>query len=111
MVRAGLTGALVAQTDGAELAAGTGLVTSTRRLDSPIARRYAVVEAMPLHVKALRAWLRERGIGRVTVKKRGSRVDPDRLRRDVSTKAAGSALLLVTTVAGDTVVLVLGDGS
>jgi hypothetical protein len=92
------------------LATGTGLVTSPVCVESPIARRYAVVEAMPLHVKALRAWLRERGIGRVTVKKRGSRVDPDQLRRQVSTKASGSALLLVTTVAGDTVVLVLEAG-
>ena len=62
---------------------------------------------MPLHVKALRAWLRERGIGRVTVKKRGSPVDPDALRRQLTTKAPGTALLLVTTVAHDTVVLVL----
>ncbi|MGV1009182.1 MAG: THUMP-like domain-containing protein [Dermatophilaceae bacterium] len=107
IVRAGLTGALVAQTDGTELARGVGLVSSSRALDLPIARRYAVHEAMPLHVKALRAWCRERGIGRVTVKKRGSAVDPDVLRRQLTTKAPGHAVLLVTRAGGDTVVLVL----
>ncbi len=107
IVRAGLTSAVVAQTLGTELAPGLGLVSSTRAVDLTTARRYAVREAMPLHVKTLRAWLRERGTGRVTVKKRGSSVDPEALRRQLTTKAPGSALLLVTTVAGDTVVLVL----
>lgn len=107
VVRAGLTSAVVAQADGTELAPGVGLVSSARAVDLPIARRYAVREAMPLHVKAVRAWLRNRGIGRVTVKKRGSPVDSDVLRRQLTTKAPGTALMLVTTVANDTVVLVL----
>ena len=107
VVRAGLTSAVVAQVDGRELAPGIGLVSSARDVDLAIARRYAVREAMPLHVKAIRAWLRERGIGQVTVKKRGSPVDPDALRRQLTTRAPGSAVLLVTTVASDTVVLVL----
>ncbi|MGB8382729.1 MAG: class I SAM-dependent methyltransferase, partial [Dermatophilaceae bacterium] len=107
VVQARLTSAVVAATDGVELAGGIGLVTAGRAVDLPIARRYAVREAMPLHVKAVRAWLRERGIGRVTVKKRGSPVDPDALRRQLTTKASGTALLLVTSVAHDTVVLVL----
>jgi len=107
LLRAGLTGAVVAQVEGSELAPGIGLVSSARVVDVAVARRYAVLEAMPLHVKALRAWLRERGIGRVTVKKRGSPVDPDALRRQLTTRASAHALLLVTTVARDSVVLVL----
>jgi hypothetical protein len=107
VVRAGLTGAVVAAVDGVELSSGSGLVSGTTAASLLTARRYAVLEAMPLHVKAVRAWLRERGIGRVTLKKRASAADADALRRRLTTKAAGSAVLLVTTVARDTVVLVL----
>ncbi len=110
LVAAGLTGAVVAATGGAELARGVGLVGAERRTDLPTARRYAVLEAMPLHVKSLRSWLRQRGIGHVTVKKRGCPVDPGTFRQRLGIRpsdGAGQAVLLLTRVAGDTVVLVV----
>ena len=71
VIRAGLTGALTAAVDGVELDSGVGYVTSDRCVDVGYARRFAVTEAMPLNVKALRTWLRDRDVGRVTIKKRG----------------------------------------
>ena len=103
VVRAGLSGAL----PGRPLSCGTGYATGAEPVDLPWVRRYAVVEAMPLRVKAVRAWLRERGIGQVTVKKRGASVDPQALRRDLASRADGHATLVVTTVAATTVVLVV----
>jgi hypothetical protein len=38
---------------------------------------------MPFQLKALRAYLRARGVGRVTIKKRGSPLDPDQLRQQL----------------------------
>ena len=103
VVRAGLSGAL----PGRELAAGVGYATGSEPIDLPWARRYAVVEAMPLRVKAVRAWLRARAIGRVTVKKRGVSVDPEALRRELTTRAEGHATLVVTSVAGHPVAIVV----
>ena len=48
MIRAGLTGALIAAADGVELTSGVGYVAADRCVDLPWARRYRVVEAMPL---------------------------------------------------------------
>ena len=47
------------------------------------ARRYAVLEAMPFNVKALRGWLRDHGVDRLTIKKRGVSIDADQLRRQL----------------------------
>src|SRR5665811_1786096 len=66
VIRAGLTGALTSAVDGVELDSGVGYVTSDRCVDVGYARRFAVIESMPLNVKALRAWLRDRDVGPVS---------------------------------------------
>lgn len=111
VTRAGLLGAVTALTGGAEIDPGVGYVTSEQHVTVPFARRFAVREVMPLNTKALRAWLRTRGITGVTVKKRGVRIDEDRLRRDLRiTRKAGSGehvVLVLTRAAGQSIVLVV----
>ncbi|WP_270886239.1 class I SAM-dependent methyltransferase [Pedococcus sp. 5OH_020] len=109
VLRAGLTSALTAVTGGAELDAGVGYVGSSRSVDVPYARRYAVVEAMPFNVKALRGWLRDHGVDRLTIKKRGVSVDADLLRRQLRLPAKGSteAVVVVTRVRSNQVVLIV----
>lgn len=111
VIRAGLTPALTAAVDGAELGAGVGYVTSPAAYDIPWAKRYRVVEAMPLSRKALSRWLRDRGHDRVTIKKRGVTLDPELLRRQLKMTGRGrggsEATLVVTRVAGGQVVLVV----
>ncbi len=106
-----LVGAVTAATDGTELEPGLGYVTADAAYDLGFARRYAVREAMPFTVKRLRAWLRDRGITGVTIKKRGVRLDDEQLRRDLRVgRGAGdgeSVTLLLTRVAGQQAVLVL----
>ncbi|NLJ54823.1 MAG: class I SAM-dependent methyltransferase [Intrasporangiaceae bacterium] len=109
--RAGLVGAVTALTGGAELGPGAGYVTAEKGVEVPFARRYVVTEAMPFNVKALRTWLRDRGITGVTIKKRGVQVEEDRLRRDLRiTRKAGSGAqttIVLTRVAGQQIVLVV----
>lgn len=111
VIRAGLTGALVAAVDGAELGAGVGYVTSPAAYDIGWARRYRVVEAMPLSTKALSRWLRDHGHDRVTIKKRGVMLDADLLRRQLKMTGRGrggsEATLVVTRVAGAQVAIVV----
>jgi hypothetical protein len=107
VIRAGLTGALTAATDGAELAAGVGYVTADRAVELAWARRYSVTEAMPLNVKALRAWLRDRGVGRLTIKKRGVSIDADALRRQLRLTGDIELTVVLTRVADQQVCLVV----
>lgn len=111
VIRAGLTGALVAAVDGTELGTGVGYVTSPAAYDIRWARRYRIVEAMPLSTKALSRWLRDQGHDRVTIKKRGVTLDADLLRRQLKMTGRGrggsEATLVVTRVAGAQVALVV----
>lgn len=109
VLRAGLVGALTSATGGAELDSGVGYVGSARSVDLPYARRYAVVEAMPFNVKALRGWLRDHGIDRLTIKKRGVSVDADLLRRQLHLPPKGSteATVVLTRVRSNQVALVV----
>lgn len=111
IVRAGLVGAVTAEVGGAEAEPGLGLVSSERAAQLPFARGYRVVEAMPYNIKALRGWLRERGITGLTIKKRGMRIDDDALRRTLKIgRGAGNgaqAVVILTRVAGEQAVLVV----
>ena len=109
VLRAGLVGALTAATDGAELDAGVGYVGSSRSVDVPFAKRYAVVEAMPFNVKAMRGWLRDHGIDRLTIKKRGVSVDADLLRRQLRLPAKGhtEAVVVLTRVRSNQVAVIV----
>ena len=107
VIRAGLTGALTAATGGVELTAGVGYVAADQPVDLPWARRYSVTEAMPLNVKALRAWLRDRGVGRLTIKKRGVSIDADALRRQLRLSGDLELTVVLTRVASQQVCLVV----
>ena len=107
VIRAGLTGALTSAVDGVELDSGVGYVTSDRCVDVGYARRFTVTESMPLNVKALRAWLRDRDVGRVTIKKRGVTLDADGLRRQLRLSGSVEMTLVITRVRDHPVCLVV----
>jgi hypothetical protein len=107
VIRAGLTGALTSVVEGFELDSGVGYVTSEHRVDVGYARRFAVDESMPLNVKALRAWLRDRDVGRVTIKKRGVVLDADELRRQLRLSGSAEMTLVLTRVKNQQVCLVV----
>ncbi|HRW18164.1 MAG TPA: class I SAM-dependent methyltransferase [Dermatophilaceae bacterium] len=104
VVRAGLSGAL----PGRPLAPGSGWSTGPEPVLLPWLRCHRVQAVLPLRVKQLRAWLRERDIGTVTVKKRAASVDPEALRAALRGPGRGSVTLLVTTIADRQSVVVLG---
>ena len=64
--------AVAAGVDGGLVDEHIAYVTSDASFRTPFARGYQVLERLPYREKALRAALRERGIGRLTIKKRGS---------------------------------------
>ncbi|HKS98303.1 MAG TPA: SAM-dependent methyltransferase, partial [Rugosimonospora sp.] len=64
------------------------------------ARCFEVREVLPFSLKRLRGVLRERGVGRLTIKKRGSALDPDELRRQLRLSGANELTVVLTRVAG-----------
>ncbi|MFI7604079.1 methyltransferase domain-containing protein [Micromonospora sp. NPDC049366] len=73
---------------------------------SPFTRCLEVTDVLPFSLKRLRALLRERGVGRVEILKRGSALTPEQLRRDLRLAGAAPASLVLTRVAGAPTVLV-----
>jgi hypothetical protein len=66
---------------------------------TPYARCFEIEASLPFSLKRLRAALRERGVGRLEILKRGSALEPDRLRRDLRLAGPASATLVLTRVA------------
>ncbi|SBT51302.1 THUMP-like domain-containing protein [Micromonospora narathiwatensis] len=73
---------------------------------TPFARCLEVTDVLPFSLKRLRALLRERRVGRVEILKRGSALEPERLRRDLRLGGDAAASLVLTRVAGAPTVLV-----
>ena len=106
VIRSGLV-SLVAADLGATLVDPTiAYLTSDGPTDSPWVSSYRVDEVLPFNLKKLRARLRARGVGRVVVKKRGSAIEPETLARQLRGPGAGSAVVVVTRVAGAPTALV-----
>lgn len=105
VVRAGLVTAVAALVGGHLLDEHIAYVTTdVPPLDTDLAgrqgRAYAVIEELPYQEKRLKAALRERGIGRLTIKKRGVQVVPEELRRRLALRGDAEATLVLTRVAG-----------
>lgn len=100
VIRAGLVTAVAAGVGGGLVDTHIAYVTSDASFRTPFARGYRVVEHLPYREKQLRAALHERGIGRLTIKKRGVQVVPEELRKRLTLRGDGEATLVLTRVAG-----------
>jgi hypothetical protein len=100
VIRAGLVTAVAAGVGGALLDEHIAYVTGDDAFSTPFARSYEVLEELPFKEKALKAALRERGIGRLAIKKRGVDVVPEELRRRLALAGDAEATIVLTRVAG-----------
>ncbi|MGC4112701.1 MAG: SAM-dependent methyltransferase [Nocardioides sp.] len=101
VIRAGLVTAVAAGVDGRLLDRKIAYVTSDAAFRTPFARGYRVVEELPYREKQLRAALRERGIGVLTIKKRGVDISPEQLRTRLALRGDDAATIVLTRVAGE----------
>lgn len=100
VIRAGLVTAVAARVEGGLVDEHIAYVTSDAAHPSPFARGYRVLEELPYREKQLRAALRERGVGRLTIKKRGVDVVPEQLRKRLDLHGEAEATIVLTRVAG-----------
>ncbi|NLF04017.1 MAG: class I SAM-dependent methyltransferase [Actinomycetales bacterium] len=109
VIRAGLVATLADRLGGHLVDPTIAYITTgtPSSAEPSLATGYRVLDSMPFNVKRLRAYLRERGVGRVTIKKRGTAVTPEALRSQLALKGDASATLVLTRIAGAQHVIVV----
>jgi SAM-dependent methyltransferase len=100
VIRSGLVGELAATIGGWLPDAHIAYVSSDRDVQTPLARGFRVVEELPFREKPLKAALQARGVGTLTVKKRGVDIVPEELVRRMKLKGSATALVVMTRVQG-----------
>jgi hypothetical protein len=73
-------------------------LSSDTRIHSPWMKGYEVIDDLVFDRKKLKAYVRENNIGILEIKKRGSDISPEELRKQLAPKGEGAATLIVTRV-------------
>jgi hypothetical protein len=105
VLAAGLSGALAAEHSLAAIAPSVAYYTANRPISDPALDCFEVLEMLPLRIKTLKSWLEARGIGRLEIKKRGVKVDPELLRSQLKPHGDNEATLLIAPVGGKPLVI------
>ena len=105
ILRARLVTQLGTQLDAGQIDPAIAYLTSDQLQETPFARRFELFDHMPFQLKRLRAYLRARRIGQVTIKKRGSPLDVEQLQKQLKLKGPESATLFLTQIAGQPSIL------
>lgn len=114
VIRAGLVADVALQLGGHLVDEHIAYICAPDLRDTPFAKAYKVLEVMPFNVKALKSWVKEHGIGVLDIKKRGTAVTPEELRKQLlpggkpaGSKAKGkkSATLVLTRIGEDRVAI------
>jgi hypothetical protein len=98
VVRSHLIGQLAEQIEAHLFAPEIAYLTSDKEISSPWLKGYQVLDNLVFDRKKLKAYLRERNIGVLEIKKRGSDIVPEQLRKELALKGEGAATLIVTRV-------------
>lgn len=107
VIRAGLVTAVAAAVGGRLIDPSIAFVTAdTPAPTTPLAKAYEVEAVLPWGLKRLRGYLSARGVGQVVVKRRGSPIDPDELRKALRLSGDGSATVILTRSLGRRVAIV-----
>lgn len=100
VLRAGLVTTLAARLGATQLDADIAYLAAPQLVPTPFARAYAIEDALPFQLKRLRERLRALHVGRVTVKKRGSPLEPEALIQQLRLDGPEERVVVLTHVAG-----------
>ena len=106
VIRAHLVQTLARHLDCAQIDADIAYLTADSYKETPFARCFSLEAWFPFQLKRLRHYLRTNQIGQVTIKKRGSPLDPDALRRQLRLRGDKQRTLFLTHVLGEPAVLI-----
>jgi len=100
VLRAGLVRTVAAQLGAHPIAPEIAFLSQDEIRPSPFVRAYRVLDVAPFRQKSLQEMLVARGAGRVTIKRRGSAVEPEALARRLRLRGEGEATVVLTRIAG-----------
>ena len=106
VIRAHLVQALAQQLGATKLDEEIAYLTADSVQPTPFARCFVIEDWFPFQLKRLRHYLRERHIGRVVIKKRGSPLQPETLQRQLRLQGDNECILFLTHVGGEAAVLI-----
>ncbi|WP_328501946.1 class I SAM-dependent methyltransferase [Streptomyces sp. NBC_00457] len=106
VIRAHLVAEVAESLDGGLIDPTIAYITADEHHETPYATAYEITDQLHFSVKKLKALLRERQVGTLTVKKRGSAVEPEELRRKVKPQGPNAATVFLTRVEGAPTMLV-----
>jgi SAM-dependent methyltransferase len=107
VIRAHLVAQLASRVNGWLLDPTIAYIAADAVVPTPFGRWYAVREAMPFGLKPLRAALRAYDAGPLTVKKRGTAVEPEMLRKQLRLTGSRAVTVVLTRAAGRQIAMVV----
>jgi hypothetical protein len=107
VIRAGLVARTAEDLGAGVVSEDIAYLTADTLTGTPFATAFRVMDHFVFSLKRLRAYLRERDVGAVEIKKRGTAVVPEQLRKQLSLKGSGHATIVLTRLAGRQSVLIV----
>ncbi|MCA1712451.1 MAG: SAM-dependent methyltransferase [Actinobacteria bacterium] len=107
VVRAHLVAEVARSVGGWLLDATIAYVSADEPVPTPYGRWYEVLETLPFGLKALRERLRAHDAGPLVVKKRGTAVEPEVLRRQLKLTGSREATVVLTRSSGRQIALIV----
>ncbi|MFO0906659.1 MAG: class I SAM-dependent methyltransferase [Pirellulales bacterium] len=111
VLAADLLASLAVQFDLAIWPGVTGYLTSDRLIQTALAAPYRILETMPFDRRRVREWLRARGVGRVTIKKRGVDIDVPRLERELAGPGDAAQIVCLAPAQGGVIAIPVEQAS
>lgn len=109
IIRAGLVRDLALTVGAQQMDPQIAYLTSEQPIVHPALRQWRILDWMPFHVKKLRAYLRERHIGTVTVKKRASPLTPEALLAQLKPQGSNACVVVLTRYRNDPIMVVCAE--
>ncbi|EXU67173.1 methyltransferase [Streptomyces sp. PRh5] len=105
VIRAHLVADVAARVGGRLIDPTIAYITTDELRPTPYATAYEITDVLPFNLKKLKALLREREVGVATIKKRGSAVEPEQLRKKLRLEGGNACTIVLTRSAGSPTML------
>jgi hypothetical protein len=106
VLRAGLVAKVGEQLGAYQLDPDIAYLTADQDISSPFARVWQIEDWFVFNVKRLRSYLRERNVGQITVKKRGSPLQPQELISMLRLQGVDQRVVFLTHLDGVPIIIV-----
>lgn len=106
IIRAQLVTNLASKLNATQIDETIAYLTSDQLVQTPFARHFTIEAWFPFQLKTLRRYLRERSVGHVVIKKRGSALEPSQLKQQLKLRGSESRTIFLTRVMGNPAVLI-----